>query len=225
MKPKIAPPPLFEQKQQNLPSKPPFFGVPAVNFHPLSRPGLTCWDRRHRVNAMSLPKPRSWNLGAHGQNRAGGFSREKWVGKGTESRKSAGTNTLECKHVRFFANLWGCFLYFLLSVNFPLKLGQNGQSLSRFHPCSWSKTEKKNRPPDRFLYYYLSSTPRLKNTTSNFEWFHSRIWSICSSMFPCYPPSVFTSRTSSVYKPRVPGSQTHQKVRLKSSTRCHRPMT
>lgn len=81
--------------------------------------GSKAQGQRDVVTQAAFMKP--W--GPDGQNRAGGFSREKWVGKATESRKSAGTNTLECKNVRFFANLCGCFL---LSVNFPLKLGQNG---------------------------------------------------------------------------------------------------
>lgn len=145
---------------------------------------------------MSLPKPRSWNLGApRSKPRRGVFQGKMgWEGN-WKSENPSGTQNLESKCEVFRKFVWVFVSY-----------------LSTSH-WNWDKMDshwvdfihapevklKKNKGPDKFLYYYLSSTPRLKNTTSNFKLFHSRIWSICSSMFPCCPPSVFTTRTSSVY--------------------------
>ena len=117
MKPKIAPPPhpLLNKNNHSLPSQTLVFCVPAVNFRHLRHGesveqtwphmlGSKAQSQRDVVTQAAFMKP--W--GPRSKPRRG-FSREKWVGKGTESRKSAGTNTLECKNVSFFANLCGCF--------------------------------------------------------------------------------------------------------------------
>lgn len=158
----------------------PLIFVTYATGNPLSKPGLTCWDRRHRVNAMSLPKPRSWNLGAPRSKPRRGFSREKWVGKGTESplKNPSGTQNLECKNVSFFANLCGCFC---LICQLPIEIGTKWIG---YHPCSWSKTVKNNRP-DKFRYHYLSSTPRFKKNKKQHQISNCFIQGYDLSVHPC----------------------------------------
>lgn len=147
---------------------------------------------------MSLPKPRSWNLGAPRSKPCRRFFQGKMGWEGNWKLEII-------RYPQFGVKIWG-FLQICVGVFCIFCY----LSTSRWN---WDKMDshwvdfihapevklKKIDLLTESCITNLSSTPRLKNTTSNFEWFHSRIWSICSSMFRCYPPPVFTTRTSSVY--------------------------
>lgn len=123
--------PSFEQKQpqSSIPNLR-FCCVPAVNFRHLRYGesieqtwphmlGSKAQGQRNVVTQAAFMKP--W--GPRSKPRRGVFQKKMgWedFGKGTESRKSAGTNTLECKNVRFFATLCGCFC---LICQLPIEIG------------------------------------------------------------------------------------------------------
>ena len=109
---------------------------------------------------MSLPKPRSWNLGqpAPGWKHRGSGVFHDWVAGKVH---------------------WKSWVL-----------------ICRKQQTSWEI------PLTHYRFQYSSLQKKQHQIL-----FLSRIWSICSSMLPCYPPSMFATCPTSVYKgSRLPNS-------------------
>ena len=231
MKPKKSPP-LLNKNNKIFHPKPPFFGVPAVNFRHLRHwesveqtwphmLGSKAQGQRDVVTQAAFMKP--W--GPTVKTAQGGFPGKNGLGR----ELKVGNQQVP---TLWSAKMWG-FSQICVGVFCCLSTSHWNWDKMDSHWVDFIHAPevklKKNKRPDKFLYYivllpFQYSSLEKYNIKFQIASFKDMIYLFIHvpmlSSFCVYHPHLICLQV-----PRVPGSQTHQKARLKSSTRCHRPMT